>query len=160
MSDDRSPVIVAFDGSPAAQQAVRTAADLLGHRRLLVVTVWEPGLAMASMAHPDATGVTYAAPTPEEVAIVDHAEREHAEAVAEAGARMARDLGVEAEALPVPDGGDVADTVAAVAEQHEAIAVVVGSRGLGGIRSKVLGSTSRRLLHDTRLPVLVVRAGE
>jgi len=38
-----------------------------------------------------------------------------------------------------------------------AAAVVVGSRGLGGVRSKLLGSTSRRLLRDARRPVLVVR---
>jgi nucleotide-binding universal stress UspA family protein len=37
---------------------------------------------------------------------------------------------------------------------------VVGSRGLGGIKARVLGSTSRKLLHDTHRPVLVVRTPE
>jgi nucleotide-binding universal stress UspA family protein len=36
--------------------------------------------------------------------------------------------------------------------------MVVGSRGLGGIKARLLGSTSRKLLQHTRRPVLVVRA--
>jgi spermidine synthase len=56
--------------------------------------------------------------------------------------------------------GDVAETLAAAASRHDAVAIVVGSRGLGRIKARLLGSTSRRLLHDTRLPVLVVRTPE
>jgi nucleotide-binding universal stress UspA family protein len=45
----------------------------------------------------------------------------------------------------------------AVAEDRDARAIVVGSRGLGGFKARFLGSTSRKLLHDTHRPVLVVR---
>ena len=77
--------------------------------------------------------------------------------MAEAGARLARELGATAEALSVPDAVNVADTLIAIAEERDARAIVVGSRGLGGIKARVLGSTSRKLLHDTHRPVLVVR---
>jgi nucleotide-binding universal stress UspA family protein len=52
----------------------------------------------------------------------------------------------------------VADTIAAIAEQRDAAALVVGARGMGRVKSAFVGSTSRRLLHDTRRPLLVVRA--
>jgi nucleotide-binding universal stress UspA family protein len=118
-------------------------------------------MAMTAMAYPDtAGGVTYATPSSDEIAMVDDIQETHAAGVADAGARIARELGATAEPLPVADGANVAETVAAAASRHDAVAIVVGSRGLGRIKARLLGSTSRRLLHDTRLPVLVVRAPE
>ena len=114
-------------------------------------------MAMAAEPVPDPTGLSYPLPDAEQIAIVDRIHSEHATSSAE-GATLARSLGAEAEALAVPDGADVAETVDAVAGQRDAVAVVVGSRGLGGVKSRLMGSTSRRLLHDSRRPVLVVRA--
>jgi nucleotide-binding universal stress UspA family protein len=57
----------------------------------------------------------------------------------------------------VADAADIAETIVATAAQRDAAAIVIGSRGLGRIRS-LLGSTSRRLLHDSDRPVLVVRS--
>jgi nucleotide-binding universal stress UspA family protein len=158
MDEDARPVVVAFDGSAESHAAVTAAASLFRGRPLVVVSVWEPGMAMAAQPTPDPTGLAYPLPDPEQIAIVDRIQSEHAASRAEAGATLARGLGAEAEALAVPDGGDVAETVDAIAGQREAAAVVVGSRGLGGVKSRLLGSTSRRLLHDSRRPVLVVRA--
>ena len=52
-ADRRRPVVVGFDGSPAAVGAVEEAAALFQSRLLLVATVWEPGLAMLAMTSPD-----------------------------------------------------------------------------------------------------------
>jgi nucleotide-binding universal stress UspA family protein len=152
------PVVVAFDGSDAARAAVTAAAGLFTNRPLVIVSVWEPGLAMVAQSYPDPLGSTYALPTPEELATVDRVQREHAGASAEAGARLARSLGATAEALAMPDSGNIAEAIDAVAEQRDAAALVVGSRGLGAVKSTLFGSTSRRLLHDSQRPVLVVRA--
>jgi nucleotide-binding universal stress UspA family protein len=159
MDEQARPVVVAFDGSPPSRAAVHAAAGLFRDRELLIVSVWEPGLAMAMQSVPDATGVAYVPPTAEQIVTVDRLQRDHAGATAEAGAKLARDLGARAEALAVPDHADVAETVAAIAEQRDAAAVVVGSRGLGAVKSRLLGSTSRRLLHDARRPIVVVRDG-
>jgi nucleotide-binding universal stress UspA family protein len=160
MDPDARPVVVAFDGSPEAHAALRAAASLFRGRPLVVVSVWEPGMAAAAQPYPDPTGLSYPLPDPESIAIVDRIQSEHAGSSAEAGATLARSLGAQAEALAVAEGGDIAETVDSVAAQRDAAAVVVGSRGLGGVKSKLLGSTSRRLLHDSRRPVLVVRADD
>jgi nucleotide-binding universal stress UspA family protein len=157
---DARPVVVAFDGSAEALEAVRTAGALFPDRLVLVVTVWEPGLAMAMTPTGDIGSTAYVPPTPEEVEVVDRAQRDHARATADAGAQLAIDAGANAEAVPVPDAVNVAETVVGIAEERDAAALVVGSRGLGRVKSALFGSTTRRLLHETRRPVVVVRASE
>jgi nucleotide-binding universal stress UspA family protein len=157
MADDARPVVVAYDGSPEAQAALRAAAALFSDRPMLVVSVWEPGLAYTPIVQADTLDPA-PLPTAEEAQTIDHLQRDRAGATARSGVELARGLGREAVAIPAPDDRDIADTVVAVSDEHDAAAIVVGSRGLGGLRSAFLGSTSRRLLHDTRRPVLVVRA--
>jgi nucleotide-binding universal stress UspA family protein len=154
---DVRPILLAYDASAEAQAALREAVALFGQRPLIVASVWEPGLAMLTMTPPAGEpGMGYL-PDPAEVAALDRAESGHASNVAEAGARLARELGATAEALAVPDSADVARTLIEIAEERDARAIVVGSRGLGAIKARVLGSTSRKLLHETHRPVLVVR---
>jgi nucleotide-binding universal stress UspA family protein len=154
------PVVVAFDGSDEARAAVASAAELFADRPLVVVSVWEPGLALAMQTHPDALGTTLPPPSPADVVTVDRIEAEHADSLAEAGARLARDRGASAVAVAAPDGGTVAGTLLGVAADHDAAGVVVGSRGRGGMRSRLFGSTSRALLNDANVPVMVVRSGD
>lgn len=156
--DARRPVVVAFDGSAASEAAIRAAAELFGAHPLVIVSVWEPGLAVAMAPLRDPTGIGYVPPSAEEMAAIDRAQRDHAIEAVESGARLARELGAEAETYPVADEADVADTIAAVAERCEACAVVVGSRGLGGVKSTLFGSTSRELLRRMACPVVVVKA--
>jgi nucleotide-binding universal stress UspA family protein len=159
MTADDHPVVVAFDGSPEATEAVRAAATLFRDRLLVVVTVWEPALAIAATMTPvtEIGGGSYIPPAPEEIEAVDEAQLAHAQAAADAGVRIATEAGATAEALPVPDSTDVAHTILSIAEERDAAALVVGSRGMGRVKSAFVGSTSHKLLHETRRPVLVVR---
>jgi nucleotide-binding universal stress UspA family protein len=157
MTPDTRPVVVAYDASEQARAAVREAAALFPQRSLVIVSVWEPGLAAMAMAPGlDQAGATYR-PDPVAVEALDRAQRDHAADVAGAGAELARGLGAHAEPLPVPDEADVVETIADIAEQRDACAIVVGSRGLGRIKARLMGSTSQGLLHHTHRPVLVVR---
>jgi nucleotide-binding universal stress UspA family protein len=158
MSTDARPAVVAFDGSAEARAAITSAVALFPGRRVVVVSVWEPGLALALAPTRDMTGVGYPPPSAAEVAALDDAQKNHAVEVADAGVALARELGATAEANPVADEAHVADTLAAVAERVDACAIVVGSRGLGGVRSRLFGSTSREVLQRSERPVLVVKA--
>jgi nucleotide-binding universal stress UspA family protein len=161
MSPDERPVVVAFDGSGESEAAVRQAAALFGDRTLVVVSVWEPGLALAMAPAPDGlSGLSYSAPSPEAMAMTDRVQRDRATDTAAAGAELARALGATVDPHPVPDEVDIAETIAGVAEERDAAAIVVGSRGLGRVKSRLLGSTSQGLLHHTERPVVVVRAPE
>jgi len=158
MSADARPAVVAFDGSAEARAAVAAAIELFPGRRLVIVSVWEPGLALALAPTRDLTGVGYPPPTAAEVEALDRVQHDHAVEMAETGAALARELGATAEPDPVADEADVADTIAAVAERVDACVVVVGSRGLGRVRSRLFGSTSREVLQRSGRPVLVVKA--
>ena len=152
-------VLIAYDGSELAQAAVRRAAELFSGARALVVTVWEPGLAAMASVNPgyDLAGLGPATLDPELASEVDQAQQDHATQVAEDGARLASSLGFRAEPHAIPDQLRVADAVVAAATEHGAAVVVIGSHGITGLRSHLLGSTSRQILARCPLPVLVVR---
>ncbi len=154
------PILVAFDGSDTAQAAVEAAARLFPGRRLVVTSVWEPGLAIAMASTTDMTGIGYVAPTPEEMATMDRSQRDHAIDAAETGARIARELGATADANPIAEEGKIGETLSALADQLDADAIVVGSRGLGRFKAGLFGSTSRDVLGHTQRPVLVVKTAE
>jgi nucleotide-binding universal stress UspA family protein len=80
----------------------------------------------------------------------------HAERVAGEGAELARSLGLDAQPMTVTDAGHIADTILDVAREHDAVAIVVGSRGLSGLRARLEGSTSKALLKHATCPVLIV----
>ena len=155
-------MLIAYDGSDLANAAVRSAAELFPGSAALVVTVWEPGLGATAALMPglDAAGAVPVPPDPEFMAEVDKAGEHHAAVVAREGARLARSLGLDAEPHAIPDEVQVADTIVDLAAEHEAAAVVVGSHGISGLRSHLLGSTSRQVLARCPRPVVVVRAEE
>jgi nucleotide-binding universal stress UspA family protein len=159
MVREAAPVLIAYDGSEVSRAAVRHAADLFPGRPALVATVWEPGLATFAVGLPDTMGMGTLPPDPDTVEAVDRLQREHATTVAGDGAEFARSLGLAAEPLAVPDEVDVADTLIAMARDHDAAAVVVGSHGISGLRSRLLGRVSRKLIEHCDRPVLVIRDG-
>ncbi len=155
MSASDEPVLLAFDGSAAARQAVADAARLLSTRRAVVLTVYEPALAYAAVAGTPDVSMAPAVDPATALELGDEL-REHAERVARQGAELARSVGLDAEPLATSDGGGVARTILRVADERHAVSIVVGSRGLTGLRARLEGSTSRAVLKHANCPVLVV----
>ncbi len=155
MNTSDGPLLIAFDGSEAARQAVTDAARLMRPRPALVVTVWEAGLAYATVANPPDVSMS---PTvdPATVLAVDEELRRGAEQVSAEGAELARSLGLDAEPLAVSDAGDIARTILELSREREAAAIVMGSRGLSGFRARLEGSVSKSVIKNARCPVIVV----
>ena len=149
------PVLIAFDGSAAARQAVTDTAWLVQPRRALVLTVWEAALAYALVASPPDVSMAPAV-DPAAVLDVDRELGRHAERVAGEGAELARSVGIDAEPVAVADAGGIASTIVNVARERQAAAIVVGSRGLSGLRGRLEGSTSGAVVKRAPCPVIVV----
>jgi nucleotide-binding universal stress UspA family protein len=151
-----APVLIAYDGSDTARRAVSEAGKLFGSRQVLVVTVWEPSLAYEAeipMAGLDMPAV------PIDIEGARELEEElHQRAVrtARAGAELAQSVGLEARGLAVADEVHVADAIVGLARKRGVAAIVVGSRGLKGLRARLEGSTSSAILKHASCPVVVV----
>lgn len=140
----RRPVVVGYDGSPAAAAALEhgVVAALASGRPLRVVVAWwlragEQLEAFAAATYP----------------------REAAEAAAEEALAAAL-RGVHDAAPDLDADGDVVQ-----GHPHEVLheagrgaeRLVVGTRGRGGFRSLLLGSVSHALVRTATCPVVVVR---
>jgi len=151
-------ILIAYDGSPAAREAVAQAGVLFAPRKAIVLTVWEPGLS-EFMLVPDATGMgtTMMPYDPSVIREVDRAGEDHANDIAHDGQALAQKAGLQAEAVVVRDITNTADAIVEMARERSAAAIVIGSRGLKGLRSKLLGSASGEVLRKAARPVVVVR---
>jgi nucleotide-binding universal stress UspA family protein len=144
------PLILCYDGSEDARHAIERAGEFFGGRRALVLTVWQSpaGANVIGWSATSAGTVDFAALEREAVDV--------AGSIAEDGARMAREAGLEAEAVAVEADGPVWKTIIETADHHRAAMIVVGSRGLTGLRSILLGSVSSAVVHHAGRPTLVI----
>ncbi len=154
--DPSSPVIIAYDGSPSAREAIHEAARRFGSFPMLVVTVWDVGLGYTLPTTPQDAASMTAMLDPEVTQDIADGLHHHAEALARGGAGIARSLGLDAEPLTVPQIGSVAESILELSFRRRAAAIVTGSRGLKGLRARLEGSTSRTLVRHARCPVVVV----
>jgi nucleotide-binding universal stress UspA family protein len=142
-------VVVAYDGSEEARHAIEAAARLLGPRRVDVVHVWEPVLSAAARSPGFVEGGN---------GVVDDLTREErtAEDTADEGARIARAAGFDAHPVAVETLGPVGAGLTDYVAKEAPALVVVGTRGLSGVRSTVLGSVSHHVAQHVTTPVLIV----
>jgi nucleotide-binding universal stress UspA family protein len=145
------PLLLCYDGSADAAKAIKCAGALFADREAVVLTVWQAtaGLGNFSWAGETAGMVDFFA--------LDRAAAEDGERVAGEGARIAQDAGLEAEPVAVEAAGPVWETIVEIAGRCDAAVIVMGSRGLTGVRSMLLGSVSGSVLHHADRPTLIIR---
>jgi nucleotide-binding universal stress UspA family protein len=85
--------------------------------------------------------------------------KERAQQLAQHGAELARQAGMEAEGLAVADEVEVtiAETIVDVAKKRDAAAIVMGAHGHGRLSEVLVGSTTRDVIRRAECPVVVVR---
>ena len=144
-------ILIAYDGSDDAKAAIERAGELVSGQPAVVVTVWEPYIEL--MTRYPGAGTLVAG---EDFGAIDDASRNAAEEAAEEGAALARTHGIEASGHALARQDSIADTLLNEADRANASAIIVGSRGLGGLGSLLLGSVSHALLQRADRPVVIV----
>jgi nucleotide-binding universal stress UspA family protein len=147
-------VLICYDGSADAQAAVDRAGQMLPGSEATVLVIWETlvetltrngtlgmGSGMVGIYDDDGT---------------DAALKKAALDTATEGAQRATAAGLIAEARVVNRRGDIAADILTVADDVDAGLIVLGTRGLGPVKSLMLGSVSHAVLHHADRPVLVI----
>lgn len=157
-------ILLVTDGSPPSQHA----GYCLGHFPLpsgVAVSVMHvlpsrpvPAFALAGWP----MGPEMAPPSPEALRAAEEAATRQAEAEEKEGQALL-DHTIEAlksagiEAAPVLVRGDAATEIIQHSKVHDVDLIVSGSRGLGQVAGWLLGSVSRKLVHEAGCSVLVVK---
>ena len=143
---DDTPILICYDGSADSDRAIEAAAQLLGPRRAVVVDIG-PTLTTAESVAAISSVVPGTA--------FDDLNTDSALEKARAGADRARKAGFSAEPraeLEEPFWQGIVD----VANEIDAAVIVLGSRGLKGIREQFEGSVSHEVAEHAGRPVLIV----
>ena len=122
------------------------------------MTVWQP------TAAPGSLGLLGATAGMVDFVELDRAAAEAGGRVADEGVRIAQEAGLDAEPVAVEATGPVWKTIVEIADRHDAATIVMGSRGLTGLRVDAARKrlqrrrASRRPAHADHPATAVLRA--
>ena len=142
-------ILVCSDGSANALHAAEAAAAIAEKfdSKIAVLSVFFPTPLLASFGE-----------APEAAACMDTVmsigEGQH-DAIQSATGKVFQDHGIPV--TQMREFGHPVDTIVSAAEVIEADLIVIGSRGMSGFKSLLLGSVSDGVLHHAHCPILVVR---
>jgi nucleotide-binding universal stress UspA family protein len=141
---DETPILICYDGSDGSRRAIDAAAELFGGHHAVVLDI-----------APFLTGAESVAELSALTPNFGQLNEDEALAGAREGATLARAAGLTAEAradLGAPTWEGIVD----VANEIDAAVIVVGSRGLTGVRELFEGSVSHDVAEHAGRPVLIV----
>jgi len=140
-----SHIIVAYDGSLSAVKALDTAIELVENKqaeKLTIVHVYS---------------VPYMAIADSIVSVPNSVQQEWLERAQS----LLADASKKTEQLPYASTvileGSPAEAILQYAEQNGGNLIVIGSRGLGGLREFMMGSVSHNIAQHARIPVLIIK---
>ncbi len=142
-------ILMATDGSEHALKAAACAAEIAQKfgSEVTLLCVFNPPLTQGPQI-----GVV---DTPVDPAVIARYGEEVQEAVERRTGQVFEQYGVAYQARR--EVGHPADMIIAIAARSNADLIVMGSRGLAGLQSFLLGSVSERVLRHAHCPVLIVK---
>ena len=144
-------VIVCSDGSDLALQAAASGLALVQPvERVVILTVIDD----VDTSLVSGTGMAGGVMAPEELERLDQARKVEGKAIA-THTREALGIG-DAEVQVMR--GDPASTACALASEIKADAIVMGTRGRGGVKRALLGSVSDYVVRNAPCPVVITGA--
>jgi nucleotide-binding universal stress UspA family protein len=147
-------ILVCYDGSADAQAALDRVSELFSGEQVTVLAVWE-GFAGVLARSGGGFGAA-----PMDFDQIDADSEEAARARAQEGAERARAAGLNAQPRVIERGATIWETILDQADEVGATAIVLGSRGLTGIKSIWLGSVSHAVLQHADRTVIIVPSPE
>jgi nucleotide-binding universal stress UspA family protein len=143
MNNFPNKILLATDGSEDADLAARAAIEVSNRTasELHVVHGWHD------------------VPTPHLRSFVRAQLRQEAEEVLQKQLERIEQAGGTVAEAHLREGRTI-DEILDLSEELEVGLLIVGSRGLGGVKRILLGSISEGIVHHARRPVLVMRGGE
>jgi nucleotide-binding universal stress UspA family protein len=138
-------ILVAFDGTEGARDALRTAQHIAEPSRGALVVCW--------VLNPLIDAADVVAPTTEEA--MHQVEARVSDQIDAALEGIAADATVRIET--VARGEDVAEHLARVAAEEGATLLAIASRRAVGLRGNLMGSVAQEVLRLSPCPVVVVR---
>ena len=134
-------ILVAVDGSAPSLHAARTAIDIAEATDGAVTLVYVVPQPLLPEDIPFPTGSIMEEAVKTGETLLDEAQRS-------LGARACKKICIT---------GATAESITALADAEGSDLIVVGSKGRGAVARVLIGSTTDRLVHISRKPVLVVR---
>jgi nucleotide-binding universal stress UspA family protein len=149
-------ILIAYDGSPDSHAAIEQAGDLLKGEPATILTVWEPFVDVMTRTGAGA-GLAAGMVDFEEI---DKSYEQSARERAAEGVERATRAGLNPQPRTRARVTSIADAILIEADGLKARAIVMGTRGLTGIKSVLLGSVSHAVLQRADMPVIVVPSPE
>jgi nucleotide-binding universal stress UspA family protein len=149
----QNTVLVAVDGSDTSLDAARAGLAVLApDTPITIVTVVEASDPTLVTGSGMAGGVMSA----DELDTIDEGRVTEGEAALEAASTALGHPGTDT----VIVRGDAGPALCALARERDASAIVMGSRGRGGIKRALLGSVSDHVVRNAHCPVIITRPAE
>jgi nucleotide-binding universal stress UspA family protein len=147
-------LLICYDGSPDAQAAIDRTGELMPAAEAVVLVIWETVL--ETMLRDGALGLGMGMVGAYSDADTDAKIKQTALDVAADGVQRATAAGLVAQPRIVNRKDDIAAAILAVAGDIDADVIALGTRGLGAVKSLMLGSVAHAVLHHADRPVLVI----
>jgi nucleotide-binding universal stress UspA family protein len=139
-------MLIAVDGSEHARRAIEAAARLAKQMQSAEVVLLNVADAM----------VFYGELPPFDLEPVERAQRQHQEQLLAEAVAQARASGLQ-NVLSQSAVGLAAQEILRVADERGVDQIVMGTHGRGVVGSLLLGSVAQRVVHQAKVPVLLVR---